>query len=132
MTGGVTPDGFPRAGNALGRAGAGPSGPARYLGAADRAPRSADLKPSARWTPAPGTVPDRNAAGVERRTRLEDGVLILDNDVAGIRDWARVFDVVATDARSNGEACRPQPIWFPGGRPAVCRNREATRDQWYR
>jgi len=71
-----------------GRAGANPnanpgaSGPARYLGAGDRVPGPADLNPGTRWTPPPATAKDRPGAGAgaERRSRVEDGIVILESE----------------------------------------------------
>jgi hypothetical protein len=82
-TGGVSPDGFPRAGRTAGRVGASPSGPARYMGAADRSLGPADQKPGARWTAPAGPERDRPGAGVERRSRPEDGIVILENESRG-------------------------------------------------
>ncbi|MGO9469671.1 MAG: hypothetical protein ACLQIB_05005 [Isosphaeraceae bacterium] len=81
-TGGASAVGFPQTGSMAGRAAtnASASGPARYLGAADRTPVAADLKPGTRW-PAPATTArDRPGTGIERRTRVEDGIVIVESE----------------------------------------------------
>ncbi len=84
-TGGAAPDGFPQTGRMAGRAGTNASGPARYLGAADRAPGPADLKPGTRWTAPAATARDRagSGAGAERRARVEDGIVIIESESRG-------------------------------------------------
>ncbi len=114
-SGGISPDGFPRVGGTAGRIGssASVSGPARYMGAADRAPGLADLKPAARWT-AP-VVPARArpgpGGGAERRNRPEDGVVILDDEPRGSSSGSgsAAFSSRGNRAQSNKRGSRGRP-----------------------
>lgn len=74
---GSSPEGLPRGGSAVGRMGA--SGPARYLGAADRTPAPAEPKSASRWSDSMSG--ERSAA--ERRARAAEGVVIIDSDTRG-------------------------------------------------
>jgi hypothetical protein len=77
--GGGFADDSSRAQSTVGRVA--PTGPARYLGAADRVPLPADAKPPARWS----TALPQERQGADRRPIYEDGVTILESDSRGTR-----------------------------------------------
>jgi len=127
-TGGVSPDGFPRPGSMAGRVGAStsasPSGPARYMGAADRSPGPAELKPGARWTAPAATDRDRPGlstgagagAGAARRTTVEDGIVILDNESRGslAGSGTSAMSSRGTRAQSTRRGSRSRSGTLPG------------------
>jgi len=95
--GGSSPEGYLRGGNVAGRVS--PSGPARYLGAADRVPGSLDNKPASRWSTPVSTSTER--PGAERRARGEDGVVILDNESRGPLGGSSLATTAARAARAQ-------------------------------
>ncbi len=110
-TGGAAPDGFPQTGSMAGRAGKNASGPARYLGAADRTTGMADLKPGGALGGSRGPRPAgrwrwRRTSGQGRRWHRDHRERI----PWGPGGLGVCGDVIAGKPGSIRQAGRPRPI----------------------